>query len=161
MPPASRENGLNTWRHIYSFYKKNIHFIFSLRAKWLHLIHPLLKFHFHSPAPPNIFHLSITKAAYLLFVPRRTNQQHNSIRLCQWLFPETKPAITPVKRLLENVVVQWKDEPTTTANLSKGECSPVRGNSLCLSTCLCVCARPCVNVLLNNLAVQSQVADSL
>lgn len=62
-------------------------------------------------------------------------------------------------------MVQLRGEPTTTANLSKGECSTVMGNSLslhvCVSLCMCVCTRVCVNVILSNLAVQTQVAERL
>lgn len=65
-------------------------------------------------------------------------------------------------------MVQLRGEPTTTANLSKGECSPVRvgvrgGDKLplhvCVSLCVCVCigerVYACVNVIPSNLAVQN------
>lgn len=58
-------------------------------------------------------------------------------------------------------MVQLRGEPTTTANLSKGECSSVRRNGLCLCMCVCQCVIVwlCANVILSNLAVQTQVAQ--
>lgn len=49
------------------------------------------------------------------------------------------------KRLLENIVAQLRGEPTPTANLSKGECSSVRGGVVCACVhfIVCVCVFEC------------------
>lgn len=48
------------------------------------------------------------------------------------------------ERLLDNTVVQLRGEPTTTANLSQGECSSVRGWGRGGVACLCICVCVCV-----------------
>lgn len=142
----------------------------SLHFKCAHIRSWSVSFSFIYPAPPissclhlhpySSFQISCLFEVDSKFAILPPNIQPTLLNHINDSFPNRNFNYTS-KRLRENIVVQLRGEPTTTANLSKGECSSVRRNGLCLCMCVCQCVIVwlCANVILSNLAVQTQVAQ--
>lgn len=141
-----------------------IRFLFVYLSSSTHFLLPSPSSSFSSdlflPLPYSSFQISCLFEVDSKFAILPPNIQPTLLNHINDSFPNRNFNYTS-KRLRENIVVQLRGEPTTTANLSKGECSSVRRNGLCLCMCVCQCVIVwlCENVILSNLAVQTQVAQ--